>query len=659
MPLHVPKLKNYLSKITTRHKPIKYIFYTLFFYLFTLSVYASPNTTQNELQHALLKADKMQLYKKPTWLRLLHFDTNWKQGQSSEILTPLFFLSSKNKSTAIIHPKIELQASLRAVFLPVSQGEKQNLHAQCRFPARFYWLQQQLQLDLNKLPKVKCDRLERWAKFSSLDSISLILVGGYFGNPASTFGHLLVKLNNSQYKNSSGNLLDQTVNYGAQVPDNEAAPVYILKGLFGGYVSRFKDKAFYKQDRVYSREELRDMWEYKLNLTAEQQRLLVYHLWEVMGMESTYYFLKKNCAYRIAELLELVTGETIKPHYQPWYLPISTFQKLTDIEQSRYIKKITFLPSSQRKLYHQFDQLQADEAQLVNKLLANSKPLATNLLENISTKRKAKIIEVMLAYYEYQLSDTDQDKTLLNTLKQRKNHLLLLRLQLPINDPQQKTAPIPNMPSPATGSKPRLFSIGLGHNKTEHFFELGLTAIHYDVLTQSYGMLENSELKAFDLGLKYTEKQTLSLDYFNLLSIQKLNVSASKLHQEDDLSWRVAVGIKARNNQCDDCNGFYLSTGIGKAWQVSPNILSYLMLDGRYHGKENDFFITPNIGLIIKHRHHLKSVLEIGVIGNTKNGGKTQKLRWETDYALSKNNSIRLSYEKEGDELSISYYHHW
>jgi hypothetical protein len=63
-------------------------------------------------------------------------------------------------------------------------------------------------------------------------------------------------------------------------------------------------------------------------------------------MESTYYFLKKNCAYRIAELLELVTGETLKPHYQPWYLPISTFQKLTDIEQSRYIKKITFLPSS-------------------------------------------------------------------------------------------------------------------------------------------------------------------------------------------------------------------------------------------------------------------------------------------------------------------------
>jgi hypothetical protein len=326
--------------------PIKYIFYILCLYLFIGSVYASPTILQNELQRVLLKADKVQLYKKLTWRRLLHFDADWKQGQSSEILTSLFFLSNKNKLIPIIHPKIELQTNLRALFLPVAEGEDQNLHAQCRFPARFYWLQQQLQLDLNKLPKVNCDRLQRWAKFPSLDSISLILVGGYFGNPASTFGHLLVKLNNSDYKSTSGNLLDQTVNYCAQFPDNEAVPVYILKGLLGGYVSRFRDKAFYKQDRVYSREELRDMWEYELNLTPEQQRFLVYHLWEVMGMESTYYFLKKNCAYRIAELLELVTGETLKPHYQPWYLPISTFQKLTDIEQSRYIKKITFLPSS-------------------------------------------------------------------------------------------------------------------------------------------------------------------------------------------------------------------------------------------------------------------------------------------------------------------------
>lgn len=643
------------------YKLIQFIFYTLVLYLCSLSVYAFPSqNSQSELQHALLKANNIQLYKKPTWLRLLHFDAQWKQGQASEILSPLFFLSH-SQSTATIHPKTELQASLRAMFKPANSATNgnQNLHAQCRFPARFSWLKQQLQLDLQWLPKVNCDRLEKWAKFSSLDSISLILVGGYFGNPASTFGHLLVKLNNSEYKSSSGNLLDQTVNYGAQVPDNEAVPVYIFKGLFGGYVSRFRDKAFYKQDRVYSREELRDMWEYELNLTSEQQQFLVYHLWEVMGMESTYYFLKKNCAYRIAALLELVTDKTLKPNYQPWYLPISTFQKLTDIEQSHYIKKITFLPSNQRKLYHQFDQLQADEAQLVNKLLASNKPLKKSLFKTISVIRQAKMIEVMLAYYQYQLTDTAQDITVINTLKQRKNHLLLLRLQLPITDPKQKTAPILEIPSPASGSKPRLFSVGLGQNKTSHFLELGLTAIHYDVLTQSYGMLENSELKVFDLGLKYTKQQKLSLNYFNLLSIQKLNLSSSKLHQTNDLSWRIAVGIKARDNKCDDCNGFYLSTGMGKAWQISPNILSYAMLDGRYHANGDDFFITPNIGLILKYSHNLKSVLEMGIIANTKKGEKTQKIKWETDYALSKNNSVRFLYEKQGDKFSLSYYHHW
>jgi hypothetical protein len=265
----------------------------------------------------------------------------------------------------------------------------------------------------------------------------------------------------------------------------------------------------------------------------------------------------------------------------------------------------------------------------------------------------------MLAYYQYQLSDTDQDKTVLNTLEQRKNHLLLLRLQLPMRDPKQKIPAIPNMPSPAAGSKPRLFLVGIGHNKTGHFFKLGLTAIHSDLLTKSYGMLENSELKAFDLGLKYTQKQNLSFDYFNLLSIQKFNISASKLYQEANVSWRVSVGINARNHQCDDCNGFYLSAGRGKAWQISKNILSYAMLDGRYHSKADDFFITPNMGLILKHRHHLKSVLEMGIIANTKNGKTTQQLIWEADYAFSNHHSLRLSYEKQEDKFSLSYYHHW
>ncbi len=634
----------------------KLISFFIIAFCFLLAIYATDIKANQQITSILAKADQLALDKKPTWLRLLHFKSNWQQGQASEILSPLFFLS--NKKPANITPKAELEATLRAFFKTV--GKDPNLHAQCRFPARFFWLQQQLQWDKKQLPQVRCNRLQNWAKFSSLDSVSFVLVGGYFGNPASTFGHLLVKLNNSEYKSSSGNLLDQTVNYGAQVPDNETIPVYIIKGLFGGYVSRFRDKVFYKQDRVYSRQELRDMWEYQLNLSLEQQRFLVYHLWEVMGMESTYYFLKKNCAYRIAELLELVTGEKLKTEYQPWYLPISLFQTLTDLEQSRYIKKIIFLPSNQRKLKHQFSQLSANETRLIKQLLANKQPLTIAQLKNFSTARQAKIIEVMLAYYQYKLTDSDQDKRIITTLKKHKNNLLLLRLQLPIiKEDKQTIKPLQAIPSPASGAKPRLFSVGLGHQKKEKLIILGLTAVHYDVLTHSYGMLKNAELKVFDLGVKATKKQKLSLDYFNLLSIQKFNTPSSYLPQQEALSWRIKVGIKARNNYCLDCNSLYLSAGIGKAWQVSPTINTYLMLDGIYYKKQNDLLISPNLGFILEHSNQLKSVVELGLATNMKNGKREKKLKWQSRYSFSKNNAVRLSYQHDENRLSVSYYYHW
>jgi hypothetical protein len=624
--------------------------------LFSLQSIAALGKNQSSLQDALLKADQLKLYEKKTWLRLLHIKRIGKVRQQSEIISPRFFLSSSTSISAI-DPQKELYATLNGFFSPLKENE--NNHAQCRFPARFFWLKKQLDSAIEEMPNIKCERLERWAKFSSLDSISLILVGGYFGNPASTFGHLLVKLNNSEYKKSSGNLLDQSINYGAKVPDNEPIPIYIVKGLLGGYVSRFRDKSFYKQDRVYSRQELRDMWEYELNLTTEQQRFLVYHLWEVMGMKSTYYFLKKNCAYRIAELLELVTGQTLTEDYQPWYLPIRLFQDLTDIEQSRYIKNITFLPSNQRKLYHQFDQLQAQDARFVNTLLASGKPLTQVALKDKRSLRQIKIIELMLAYYQYKLIDMDQDKKIIDTLKKRKNNLLLLRLQLPIINRKKQATIVPKILSPATGAKPRLFSVGYGYQKKGHFLMLGVTGIHYDVLTKNYGILENSELKVFDLRLKSIEKKSLALDYFNVLSIQKLNVSPSNLYGEEELSWRVALGINARNKHCDDCNGAYLSGGIGKAWQLSDKTISYLMLDAKYHTKGDDLLLSPTLGFIIESSNRLRSVLEIGLETNVKNGDKEKQLQWQTRYSFSKNNAVGIAYEKQQNEFSMSYYYHW
>ena len=258
--------------------------------LYLLSIIGIAHATDNkpvpvDLKTVFSTIETQRLYNDPTWLRLLHFRLTPHITTHSDVITPEFFLTHKN--TQDITPKTELYATLQAFYQPITENEDPNAHPQCLFPARFYWLKQKLPLPQENLPNVQCPRLQQWAKFSSLDSVSLIMVSGYFGNPASTFGHLMVKLNNSEYKASSGDLLDQSINYGAKVPENEATPVYIMKGIFGGYLSSFSDKKFYTQDLAYSKHEFRDMWEYELNLNDKQNHLLVYHLWEMLGKQST------------------------------------------------------------------------------------------------------------------------------------------------------------------------------------------------------------------------------------------------------------------------------------------------------------------------------------------------------------------------------------
>jgi hypothetical protein len=608
--------------------------------------------------------ETQQLYNDPTWLRLLHFRLTPRIATHSDVITPEFFLAHDNnakqhKNTHNITPKAELYATLHAFYQPVSEGEDSNAHPQCLFPARFYWLKQKQLLPQENLPNVQCPRLQQWAKFSSLDSVSLIMVSGYFGNPASTFGHLMVKLNNSEYKASSGDLLDQSINYGAKVPENEATPVYIMKGIFGGYLSSFSDKKFYTQDLAYSKHEFRDMWEYELNLNDEQNHLLVYHLWEMLGKQSTYYFLNKNCGYRIAELLELVTGHPLTPNKQPWYLPISVFQKLTDIEQSRYIKKIRFLPSSQRKLHHAFNQLSKKEVIAVNTILDKPERLKTAVFDNFSTTQQSRMVDVMLDYYQYKIAgdSTEEEKTI---FKRYKNTLIIQRLTLPIQH-EKHQAPIPSLASPASGAKPRLFHIGLANNKKRgQVIEIGFTGIHYDTLSNSKGSLENSALKVFDLTLNYDKEQKLSLKKWDIINIQKLELSNTQLKGESNLSWRISMGLEQTDLSCVDCTNFYFKGGVGRAFKISDAFISYAMLDGKLITEKSTFETTPSIGFIVTLNKQLKSTVETGLKIDIKTGQKDEYAKMETRYSFSKNNTLRLSFEKfRGKEIKAAFYHHW
>src|SRR5690606_36566789 len=99
------------------------------------------------------------------------------------------------------------------------------------------------------------------------------------------------------------------------------------------------------------RTEFRDMWEYELALSEDELHLLAFHLWETVGKKFTYYFLNKNCAYRLAELTELATGKPLTTRSTVWYAPVELFHRLHDAntdEGAPLFRSVRFIPSAQR-----------------------------------------------------------------------------------------------------------------------------------------------------------------------------------------------------------------------------------------------------------------------------------------------------------------------
>ncbi len=143
----------------------------------------------------LTAANIRELSQHAEWQKLLHVDANTGE---SKITSTVFFLSKEGR----LHSEMELQATLKAFEQP--WDAKTQRHAVCQFPARYVWLSQYVNLPMAEAALTHCTVLNAWV--SEHDAVSLVLVSGYLGNPASTFGHSLLKLSSAQ-KNKT-NCLD-------------------------------------------------------------------------------------------------------------------------------------------------------------------------------------------------------------------------------------------------------------------------------------------------------------------------------------------------------------------------------------------------------------------------------------------------------------------
>lgn len=501
----------------------------LFLYLvlgvFSSSILASTHEPSAYVEQAL----QNRLDQNTVWHKLLHYDS---LSRKTEVLTQGFYLSDTEKFS----PKAELMATIEAYF--TDNEAYIDGKAQCTYPARYLWLSQYLDFPEYQFRNASCTKLEQWAKFDEVTSLSAVMVSGYFGNPASTFGHSLLKFNSKNEQR----FLDLTFNYGALVPENESVIVYIFKGLFGGYESGFSDGYFYSQDMVYSRTEFRDMWDYELQLSDFERQLIMAHLWEVSGKKFRYYFLTENCAFKIGEILALVEDEdTLTKNANLWYAPVELFNRIEQVDEKRdqsYIKNIEFVPSFERKLNAQIATLSASERSALSYWIEHKQ---FDGKASLSAQFKIRVLNTLIAYYEFKSIAEPQKQD----YKELKRKVLVARLSLP----SAKIDPVESdsLPSPMETSPPMKFGLGALGNQSQSYATLSWSPFFYS--STGLNSLQGGELVVFDLLMRLKD-QSVELEHLDLMSIRKMPSFGYGLTGGFDLGWNMKLSYN--RNQTDE-----------------------------------------------------------------------------------------------------------
>ena len=583
-----------------------------------------------------------ELAQHPQWLRLLHYDTAHHQGT---FLSEYFYISQQGK----YDPAAELRATLLALETPVADES----HPRCRFPARYAWLANQLQQPTWQTIPRACKRLRKWLVENPLRSVSLLMVSGYLGNPASMFGHAILKLDTA---GDEHDLFDTTINYGALVPPKEPVIAYIFNGLFGGYQSGYSDRYFYTQDIVYTNTEARDIWEYELNLNPEQKKLLQFHIWEIIGKKKRYFFLTRNCAYELGKAMDVVMEPPLSQTVYAWYTPAELFDRLHDLNQSLLesrrsplIKRIRFHPSAERELIHHYEIL-SDRLKLKARQFLDQPDIKQIdiTLSDLSSAEKQILLDFLFSYQHF-IFTKEQPKPSAQTLS-LKHALLTKRLSLPPSLPTDDR--VAYRPSPSEEQKSSIIGAGvLTRGGSNPVSSLNLIAFAQEPTGRN--TLEGGELTVLDLRMNLSPDLPI-IDRVDYLRI--FHHGLSPLPIASPWSWRIQLRSSFR-----ETNGNYdhqLYFGVGRSKKAGSALL-YGMLTPSLHTLAPAVRIRPEAGIVLPLRRNFRMRVRVGIENHTDNEWLTTTLG-TFQYNPSRTLSLQLEYHKEAESSwQLTLRTHW
>jgi len=574
------------------------------------------------------------------WAKLLHF----KDGRST-ISTPEFFLSEHGSSDA----GKELMATISAFTRPSEM-------AHCRYPARYIWVKENFGSDLG-LSLQDCNDYQQWIQHSDTESVSLVYVTGYLGNPASFFGHLMMKFNRQDEHKLEIELLDTGINFGADAHPDDNPVKYVLYGIFGGYSASYTTATYYLHTASYAENEQRELWEYELNLSEPEVALLQAHLFELQDVDFNYFFLSDNCSTAFKDILSIVLDQPLDTGVQPWDMPIDIFHALPEAEHrgKPLVKKVSQRQSKYSRIQNKYLALSDAEKQQALTIAKDISELTSFMRSGgFSDYEKAKVLDVLTEYTELLLVTEKEPDT---NYKEQKRKLLLARLQLDsfaVEWPESKAKP------PHQAQLP--INLGMGAGYSDNFgsyVSLRGYGAYYDFLSIDAARLKDSALTVLDTELHVTEDK-VRLKKLNFINIASLNTNDVDLFENDRLAWQLVLSLEHSECHNDECYRPLFKGYLGVAERWFNGLSAYAMLGGHvdFSYFDDSAFQLP-AGVLYSWSENWKTHLRVMPSLGLNGEGWEFAFYGDTRFNISNKADIRFSIESSYDRLMGVYYNRY
>ncbi|MDR4478469.1 MAG: DUF4105 domain-containing protein [Nitrospira sp.] len=627
--------------------PIVHILSFLLVGLFLATSVAAEDASTSYLPQLLQQARREQLADAREWHLLLHYRANLFGGYTSEQDDLGFFLASDGKTD----PQAELDATLRQLFSSDLVGRSQQ-PAQCAFVARYAWLKERLNIDPSQLSPMRCERFERWIEEFHARSITLVFPSAFMNNPASMFGHTLLRVD-QEGQTPQTRILAYTINYAADVPPEEGL-AYPVRGIFGGYRGYFSTIPYYLKVQEYRDIENRDIWEYRLNFDERQIRRLLMHAWELGNASFDYFFFKENCSYHLLSLLEYADPSLhLTDQFLFWTVPADTVRLLA--AQPGLVSDIAFRPSRVTLIRRKRELLSESEQGLVKRLVRDASASQLEEVRALPLPRQAFVLDVASDYVRY-TGERDEDLAVVS--RERNRQILTARSLLRI--PSEDLTILPFAKQPELGHKTSRVTVGGGWRNDDTFEELSVRAGYHDLLDPESGYTPNAQIELGSISLRrYNRADQARIERATLVNVLSLSPIDNLFYAP---SWKLNLGMQTITHRgCRLCSNGLFNGGIGAAAETHlfrrEVWFAFAEVEGNYsraYEERHRVGGGASVGLYADLAERWRLLASTSYLRYAL-GDRSDDVRWSVGqrYTLARNWALRLEYSHRDDDNDV------